>query len=78
MLRSYQGWNLQSNQNNQTNHLINNSFELRWKSTIVTSQDDDSQVPCVRIIKNIYRFGFKNIYRFGFGTELECLRLSYA
>ena len=48
-------------------------FELRWKSTIVTSQDDDSKVLCVRIIKSIYRLGFGT-----FSNELEFVRLSYA
>ena len=43
-------------------------FELCWKSTIITSEDNDSEVPCVRVTKSIYTFC----------NEHEFLCLSYS
>ena len=53
--------------------LTTQCFELCWKSTIVTSQHDDSLVPCVRVTRCIYRLAFNTFF-----NKLECLHLSYA
>ena len=56
-----------------TSTILEDLLNAWWKSTIVTSQDDDNPVQGVWDTRNIYRciFGM-------FGNELEGLILSYA